>query len=47
MKKSLYNKNQFIHHRKEQEKEYFSIVDDNNPLSSILTIEFNTTELLK
>jgi len=39
------NKTDFLNHRINQEKEFFNKVDSDNPLSSILTIELNTTEL--
>src|SRR6056300_632476 len=39
------NKDTFLDHRKEQEKSHFSNVDTSNPLSSLLTVEINTTEL--
>jgi radical SAM protein with 4Fe4S-binding SPASM domain len=39
------NKTDFLTHRINQEKEFFNKVDSDNPLSSILTIELNTTEL--
>ena len=42
---SDYNKDTFLKHRKEQEREFFNKVDTDNPLNSILTIELNTTEL--
>lgn len=41
----LENKNTFLDYRKQQEKEHLLRVDSNNPLSSLLTIEINTTEL--
>ena len=41
----LENKDTFLKYRKEQEKEHLLRVDSNNPLSSLLTIEINTTEL--
>jgi radical SAM protein with 4Fe4S-binding SPASM domain len=39
------NKDTFLNHRKKQEKLHFSNVDTSNPLSSLLTVEINTTEL--
>lgn len=39
------NKDTFLEHRKKQEKLHFSNVDTSNPLSSLLTVEINTTEL--
>ena len=39
------NKDTFLEHRKKQEKSHFSNVDTSNPLSSLLTVEINTTEL--
>ena len=39
------SKEDFLKHRRNQEQEFFDKVDSNNPLSSILTIELNTTEL--
>lgn len=42
---TTHNKDTFLEHRKKQESEYFKSVDASNPLSSILTIELNTTEL--
>jgi len=39
------NKDTFLEHRKNQEKLHFSNVDTSNPLSSLLTVEINTTEL--
>ena len=39
------NKEKFLKHRKKQEQNFFNKVDVSNPLSSILTIELNTTEL--
>ena len=39
------DKTDFLNHRINQEKEFFNKVDSDNPLSSILTIELNTTEL--
>ena len=39
------NKDTFLDHRKEQEKLHFDNVDTSNPLSSLLTVEINTTEL--
>ena len=40
-----HNQDTFLEHRKQQESKYFDSVDTTNPLSSILTIELNTTEL--
>lgn len=39
------NKDSFLEYRKKQEKKHLSKVDILNPLSSLLTIEINTTEL--
>ena len=39
------NQDTFLNHRKEQEDKHFGKNNFNNPLSSILTIELNTTEL--
>ena len=39
------NKDTFLEHRKNQEKLHFENVDSFNPLSSLLTVEVNTTEL--
>jgi len=39
------SKEQFLQYRQKQEQEFFDKVDSSNPLNSILTIEFNTTEL--
>jgi radical SAM protein with 4Fe4S-binding SPASM domain len=42
---SLQNKDSFLDYRKQQESEHFEKVDLTDPLSSILTVEINTTEL--
>ena len=39
------NKDTFLEHRKNQEKLHFKNVDSSNLLSSLLTVEINTTEL--
>jgi len=39
------NKDSFLQHRKEQEKLHFRKIDPSDPLSSLLTVEINTTEL--
>ena len=39
------NKDSFLQHRKEQEKYHFRKIDPSDPLSSLLTVEINTTEL--
>ena len=39
------NKDTFLNHRKNQEKLHFDKVDTSDPLSSLLTVEINTTEL--
>ena len=41
----LDDKDTFLQHRTLQESDYFDSVDITNPLSSILTVELNTTEL--
>jgi radical SAM protein with 4Fe4S-binding SPASM domain len=41
----MHNKESFLEHRKQQESDHFAKVDVNDPLSSILTVEINTTEL--
>lgn len=41
----LENKDTFLEYRKQQEKEHLSRIDFDNPLSSLLTVEVNTTEL--
>ncbi len=43
--KIMYGKDKFLSHRKEQEDKHFSKNIFDNPLSSILTVELNTTEL--
>ena len=40
-----HNKDTFLEYRKKQESDYFKLVDHSNPISSILTVELNTTEL--
>ncbi len=42
---SVHNQDEFLQHRKNQESDFFEFADDENPLSSLLTIEFNITEL--
>lgn len=42
---NIQNKDTFLQYRKEQEKKHLEIVDVTNPLSSLLTVEVNTTEL--
>ena len=42
---SLQDKDSFLDYRKHQESEHFAKVDLTDPLSSILTVEINTTEL--
>jgi len=39
------NQDTFLNHRKEQEDKHFGKNNFDNPLSSILTVELNTTEL--
>lgn len=39
------NKDTFLEHRKKQEKAFIDQVDISDPLSSLLTVEINTTEL--
>ena len=39
------NKDTFLEHRKNQEKSHFDNIDISDPLSSLLTVEINTTEL--
>jgi radical SAM protein with 4Fe4S-binding SPASM domain len=39
------NQNTFLIHRQNQEEQHFAKVDHGDPLSSILTVEINTTEL--
>lgn len=41
----LDNKDTFLEHRKKQEKAFMEQIDTSNPLSSLLTVEINTTEL--
>jgi len=41
----LDNKDSFLEHRKKQEKAFIEQVDTSDPLSSLLTVEINTTEL--
>ena len=41
----LDNKDTFLEHRKKQEKAFIEQVDTSDPLSSLLTVEINTTEL--
>lgn len=41
----LDNKESFLEHRKKQEKAFMEQVDQSDPLSSLLTVEINTTEL--
>lgn len=39
------NKDTFLEYRRKQEQEHLNRVDKSNPLSSLLTVEINTTEL--
>ena len=39
------SKDTFLEHRKNQEKLHFNNVDSSDPISSLLTVEINTTEL--
>lgn len=41
----LDNKDTFLEHRKKQEQAFMEQIDPSNPLSSLLTVEVNTTEL--
>jgi len=41
----LDNKDSFLEHRKKQEKAFIEQVDTSDPLSSLFTVEINTTEL--
>ena len=38
------NKDTFLEHRKNQEKSHFDNIDISDPLSSLLTVEINTTD---
>ena len=42
---SVNNKDDFLQHRIEQEQKHFAVGKTDDPLSSILTVEINTTEL--
>ena len=45
--KKIHDEETFLEYRRKQEKEIMSSSDIRNPLSSLLTVELNTTELMR